>query len=232
MRETRREREREAGAPVLDAHEDPAHHALGALVEPPRASEDALHAARRHELDLDVAAPDVLDPDRDGDVLELVDVGALEVLGRHLDRRRRAGGRDELARLGVGLVGVGDRARPPRLGLDELPALGELDDGVRVELAEPVLVVVRPARGRHLPVRVGRVDLDRRADAQVLHVAPREVGPSLEDEGEDAGGDGRCGRRAAVTVGARVLADVGRVLRARATASAGDRRWRRSEGRV
>lgn len=155
-------------APVFDGHEGPIGDSERRVVEAAWAGEDTDHAARAEELDLNVPAALVRDVHGDGHVLEKVKVGILEVLRGDVERGDDTVAREHLAR---------QRARrgPPRLGLNERPALGCVDHRPRVELAEAVLVVEVAPRGRHLPVGVGGVDLHRGEDAEVLHVAPSEV---------------------------------------------------------
>ena len=155
--------------PVLDGHEDPVWNPRRRIVEPPRPRQNALHPSRANELDLDVPAPLMIDMNGDGDVLEKLKVGALEVRRRNDD----FGGRSVR---GNGGFGHRPRRVPPRLGLDERPGTSGVDDRPGVELAEAVLVVEIAARGRHLPVGVVGVDLDGGLDAEMLHISPSEVG--------------------------------------------------------
>lgn len=110
---------------------------------------------------------------RNRHMLQLLKVGRLQLGRRDLNRTRRAA-------LGHGESRLSGGGGPPRLRLDELPRLGGVDDGPGVELAETVLVVVVATRSGHLPIGVFGVDLDGRADAEVLHVAPGEVGTAME----------------------------------------------------
>jgi hypothetical protein len=167
--------------PVLDGHEAPAGEARRGRVAAALRREHAAHARGADELDLDVAAARVLDPDLGGDVLEL-----REVRGR--DHRARDGrARDDaLAREARAAGHLVEHVHRPvrelhvrrgeaRLRRDGFPGSRGGDERVRVEHAEAVLVAERPAVRRLLPVRVRRVDLHGRAHGQVLHIAPRQV---------------------------------------------------------
>ena len=62
------------------------------------------------------------------------------------------------------------------------------------------------------PIRVLGIDVDGALDGNILHVAPCQVRPDLQGEGEDTDGERSGGTGTSVCMGALVFADIGSVL--------------------
>lgn len=190
-----------------DTHESPVDVSLGVVIEAACDRKMAHDLVGADQVDAKVTSTGMVNVHGDGDVLEALQIGFLDHVWGDVEADGQA-----LVSLRDGLVDMNPGREEPGLRLDILPGLRGLDNGVAIDLAIAECVAELLSDGGVLPVAGVKVDGDGGIHGEVLHVSPRDVRTDLEHEGENTGSK-RGGRRStAVTIGARVLADISGVL--------------------
>ena len=165
---------------MLESHKLPTNKSLGILVEFSGAGEDTLDAQGTNQGNLNVSSPGVVDPNLDGDMLQLIEVVPDYLRRSNLHRALHTRFCDQFSALHDTIYHLCTRNfywghEDPRLGFNDFPVSSHFDIAISIETTVAIFIRVLASCSSGLPIWVFWVDGDCRVDAEVLDVAPGQI---------------------------------------------------------
>lgn len=172
---------------MFDRHESPSRVSVLVSVTTSPRSQHALDTIRTDDLYLHIASPRMCDPHANSNMLQRLQIMLVHHLLRDSDRALQSSRNNEFPSTHIPVLiarpfrDLNCRNLQPRLWLDKFPVLRRGDELVAIERPEAILVRERTSGGGVFPVWILRVDLICRTNAEMLDVAPCEVGSEEYD---------------------------------------------------